>query len=68
MDHIKVNNFDLKKTLECGQFFRYKLIDDWYFVSHRDFLFKVNQQNDKLIFEGSNEKFIRSFFRLDIVV
>ncbi|MBS1266412.1 MAG: Endonuclease III [Candidatus Woesearchaeota archaeon] len=62
---LKVKDFDLKKTIECGQFFRYELIDGKYYLAHRDNLLVVEQQKDKLIFKGATEKFIKSFFRLN---
>ncbi len=64
MQKIHVPLFDLQKTLECGQFFRYKRTRDWYYINSRDLLFKVQQQGDKLIFYGVNKKFIKQFFRL----
>lgn len=65
MAEKRVKNFNLKETVECGQLFRYKCIDGWYYIVARDKLFKVRQCNDKLEFKGASQKFIRNFFRLD---
>jgi N-glycosylase/DNA lyase len=65
MDSIRISDFNLEKTLECGQIFRYKKIDDLYLISHRDKLFKVMQEQSKLLFSGVDREFISDFFRLD---
>lgn len=65
MDSIKISDFNLGKTLECGQFFRYEKLDDLYLVSHRERLFKVRQEKDLLLFSGASEEFITDFFRLE---
>jgi len=65
MDSIKVSDFNLKKTLECGQIFRYEKKDDGYLVSHRDRLFKVGQEKNQLLFSGVAQEFITNFFRLE---
>ena len=65
MDSIKVSDFNLERTLKCGQIFRYEKIDDFYLISHRDRLFKVRQEENHLLFSGVDQKFITDFFRLD---
>ena len=65
MDSIKVPDFDLEKTLKCGQLFRYDNIDDAYLISHRDSLFKVRQEKNILLFSGVDREFISDFFRLE---
>ncbi|MBW2971352.1 8-oxoguanine DNA glycosylase, N-terminal domain-containing protein, partial [Candidatus Woesearchaeota archaeon] len=65
MQTIAVENFDLQKTLECGQLFRYEKRGDFYFVSHKDRLFKVKQEGNILHFIGVCNRFLSRFFRLD---
>ena len=65
MDSIKVSDFNLEKTLECGQFFRYEKREDYYLISHRDRLFKVRQGKNRLLFSGTDQEFITDFFRLE---
>jgi N-glycosylase/DNA lyase len=65
MNSMKVSDFDLEKTLKCGQLFRYEEIDDFYLISHRDRLFKIKQEKNRLFFSGTTEEFITDFFRLD---
>jgi N-glycosylase/DNA lyase len=65
MDSILVTDFDLEKTLKCGQLFRYDNIDDAYLISQRDRLFKVKQAKNILYFSGVDREFISDFFRLE---
>jgi N-glycosylase/DNA lyase len=65
MDSIKVSDFNLEKTLECAQLFRYERIDDLYLVSHRDKLFTIRQEKSQLFFSGVDQEFITDFFRLE---
>ena len=65
MDSINVPDFNLEKTLKCGQLFRYDKIDDGYLISHRDRLFKVNQEKNRVLFSGVDRNFIRDFFRFE---
>jgi N-glycosylase/DNA lyase len=65
MNSMKVSDFDLEKTLKCGQLFRYEEINDFYLISHRDKLFKIKQEKDRLLFSGTTQEFITDFFRLD---
>lgn len=60
-----VDCFDLKNTLESGQFFRYKLIDGWYYVNAGSKFFRVRQEGRELEFEGVSKDFVRDFFSLD---
>jgi N-glycosylase/DNA lyase len=64
MDSIKVSDFNIEKTLECGQIFRYEKIDDLFLISHRDRIFKVRQEKNQLFFSGVDQEFITNFFRL----
>lgn len=66
MRRIDVKDFNLKYTLECGQFFRYKKNEDVYLVNHKDILFMVKQEGNRLHFSKNVDKeFIIKFFRLD---
>lgn len=71
MNSIEVSDFDLRHTLECGQFFRYKKINDFYYVHSRDILFKIKQEGDKIYYKFADNKkideksFLINFFRLN---
>ena len=41
-------DFNLRHTLECGQFFRWEKVGDWYYVVARDTLMKVRQEGNAL--------------------
>ncbi len=69
MNQISVNDFSLKHTLECGQIFRYDLINGYYYLVYGDKVIKL-QQKGNLIFFDSNSKdvdaaFLENIFRLD---
>jgi len=64
MGSINVSDFNLEKTLKCGQLFRYDDIDGAYLISHRDRLFKIRQEKNQLVFSGIDREFIKDFFRL----
>ncbi len=63
--HIITNDFNLKHTIESGQFFRYEKIKDYYYVIVQDKFFKIRQHDNKLEFEGANKKFVRKFLGLE---
>lgn len=66
MPVLKVRDFSLSHTLECGQIFRVNKVGDWYYINVRDRLFKVQQNGDELVYEGrADEQFIKHFFSLD---
>lgn len=65
MKQLKVENFSLEHTLECGQVFRFNKANGFYFLVVRDKAIKLKQENHCLYFSGVNEKFIRRYFRLD---
>ncbi|MBI3270694.1 MAG: 8-oxoguanine DNA glycosylase [Planctomycetes bacterium] len=68
-DEIRVEDFDLAATLECGQFFRCAREDrpdgTRYLVWTRDRLFRCAQSGDRLAFDGIAEAGLRRFFSLD---
>jgi N-glycosylase/DNA lyase len=69
MKKIKTKNFSLKHTLECGQIFRYDLINGFYYVVAGDNVIKLKQKGDYLFFSSNSaavdKTFIKRFFRLD---
>lgn len=80
MDFINVSDFNLKATLECGQFFRYRIEDagksgngghagraknPTYILNHRQFIFRLKQEGNKLFFSGVQKEYVINFFRLD---
>lgn len=76
MNFILARDFSLKHSLECGQFFRYKKIGEFYYVHSADILFKAKQDGDKIYYKfAENNKlgnkklneaeFLKRFFRLD---
>ena len=64
MKKLRVVNFDLTRTLECGQFFRYEKVGEFYFVTHGNYLFKIRQDNKTLYYQGVSKDFLKRFFRL----
>jgi N-glycosylase/DNA lyase len=62
---LQAPGFDLRHTLECGQFFRWTRTPDGYFVHVGGLLFAVRQHGDELLVEGAPASFARRFFSLD---
>ncbi len=62
---LRAPGFNLRHTLECGQFFRWTRIPDGYYVHAGDRLFSVRRQGDSLRVEGAKEPFVRRFLGLD---
>ncbi len=65
MELILDRPFDLKHTLECGQFFRWELVDGWYWVNTRDIYFRIKQEGNKLLYKSNEDFDIARFFRFD---
>lgn len=63
--HTLTNDFNLKHTIESGQFFRYKKIGEYYYIVAQDKFFKIAQIGNKLEFEGANKKFVQQFLGLE---
>ncbi len=61
----EARDFHLRHTLECGQFFRLRLVNGWYYINSRNKFFKVRQTGDVIEFQGVNSEYIRHFFSLD---
>lgn len=67
---INVDYFNLKYTLECGQCFRWKKIDEDYYIGIiKDRVIKIKQDKNKLFILSNNysnlEKVVREYFELD---
>ena len=67
---IEAKDFNLKYTLECGQFFHFKKLEgDTYIVVIKDKMVKIKQNKDILYIESFpkiSENEIREFFNLNI--
>ncbi len=65
MPRLKVANFDLRSSVECGQLFTYHERGDFYYITAASRLFAVRQRNNDLEYRGADANFIRRFFRLN---
>lgn len=65
ISRIKIEPFSLKKTLECGQFFRFTKTNDTYIIHASGKIFSLFQEENLLYYEGVEESFLRHFFRLE---
>ena len=61
---LRIPQFSLHHTLECGQFFRFTKVHDAYLVQSLDRIFSVRQKGEFLFYEGVEEPFLIQFFRL----
>jgi N-glycosylase/DNA lyase len=61
--------FSLEHTLCCGQLFRWKKLDDWWYGVVADRVVKIKQCGDTLMFqvfpETQNQGFVENYLRLD---
>ncbi len=64
-DWLPARDFNLRHTLECGQYFRWRRDGDGYVVQSADRCFRVSQKGDRLLFEGEDGWFLQHFFSLD---
>jgi len=68
LDRSKVP-FSLEHTLDCGQLFRWKKLDDWWYGVAGDRVIKIKQSSEQLTFqvfpETPNQGFIENYLRLD---
>ncbi len=65
MAKMKVKDFNLEYTLECGQIFRINRENNWYYINAREKFFKICQVKNEIEFHGVDKKFIINFFSLD---
>lgn len=64
MGELRTRDFDLKLTLESGQFFRYHARGDGYLLLTAGRAITLAQHDDILEFDGADAAFIRSLFQL----
>ena len=62
--------FSLEHTLDCGQLFRWKKLDNWWYGVVADKVIKIKQCNDKLVFHvapktQNDKEFVKHYLRLD---
>ncbi len=62
---MKVKDFNLEYTLECGQIFRINRENGWYYINAQDKFFKICQVKNELEFHGVDKEFIIHFFSLN---
>ena len=62
---IRSPSFDLKLTLESGQFFRWRPDGDRFVIVRGPRLFRARQTSDAIVVEGASRPFVRNFFSLD---
>lgn len=70
---IKLNKisspFSLENTLDCGQLFRWKKLEGWWYGVVSNKVIKIKQNKDVLIFQifpgTENVKFVERYLRLD---
>jgi len=66
---IDTKYFNLKYTLECGQCFRWKLIDDYYVGIIRDRAIKIRQDGNTIYVRSNNEEnlenIVKEYFELN---
>jgi N-glycosylase/DNA lyase len=65
MGKMKVKDFNLEHTLECGQIFRINRVDGWYYINAQDKFFKISQVEKEIEFHGVDKEFITHFFSLN---
>jgi len=58
-------SFDLDFSLCCGQVFRWKKIDDWWYGVVGENVFKIRQCGAELEFNGVGESFVKHYFGLN---
>lgn len=68
---IEVENFNLKYTLECGQCFRWKRIDEYEYIGViQDRVLRVKQEENMLYVWSNNEdnleEVVKHYFALDM--
>jgi N-glycosylase/DNA lyase len=57
--------FDLDFSLCCGQVFRWRKVDGWWYGVVGENVFKIRQCGAELQFENVNEVFVRTYFGLN---
>ena len=62
---ILVHDFNLRRTLESGQFFRYAQENDYYVIVTQGKVFRVKQEPSRLLYDGVDPAFVKQFFQLN---
>jgi N-glycosylase/DNA lyase len=62
---INAPSFDLRLTLDSGQFFRWSELEDAFEIHFRDRAIRARQIGGTLHVEGADEAMVRRFFALD---
>jgi N-glycosylase/DNA lyase len=57
--------FDLDFSLCCGQVFRWRKIDGWWYGVVGEHVFKIRQCGDQLEFENIHREFVQNYFGLN---
>ena len=57
--------FSPKDTLECGQIFRYKSLNDGFLVLSQDKACKLSERNGKTVIECDDEEYFKNFLDLN---
>jgi len=57
--------FDLDFSLCCGQVFRWKKIDEWWYGVTGENVFKIRQCGSELKFDNISEEFVKFYFGLN---
>jgi N-glycosylase/DNA lyase len=65
LTQIAASDFDLEKTLNCGQVFHWDRIGDGYIGAIGDNATYVEQRGDRILFSGVPAKTIANYFSLD---
>lgn len=65
MNKIEVKDFSLKYTIESGQFFSFYFNQEFYWIVHKNIVFKVKQEDNFLFFSGISQEDFIDFFGLD---
>ncbi|HOO68345.1 MAG TPA: DNA glycosylase, partial [Bacilli bacterium] len=69
MMKIKNTNIDLKKTITCGQIFRYKTIDNKYIIILKDRVVEIYEDDNYIYIDSSNmdniEEVVNNYFDLN---
>lgn len=65
MNNIQLKDFDLAKTLQGGQTFRFHNHDKGFIVITQKKIFFVSQENNSLFYDGCEESFVKHYFNLD---
>lgn len=65
MSFLDAPDFDLARTLDSGQVFRFRAHGDGFLLHARERFFYVEQRGDRLHYDGVDAAFLIRYFRLD---